>query len=98
MHIQHESLGLELVLVENLHQDAHNELHRRVVVVVKYDTIASRFPGLRSDLDRYVSFRVWVVVPFGRGHRGAVCSDGDGAPGAVASKVARLPAVVADPG
>ena len=42
VHLQHQPLGLRLTLEENLHQYLNDKLHRREVVVVDGDFIASR--------------------------------------------------------
>ncbi len=48
MHVHHDAMRRLVILVEEALQDMNHELHRRVVVVQKQNTIKVRPLGLRS--------------------------------------------------
>lgn len=63
VNMQHHVLGLSDVLVKESHQYVHDEFHRRVVVIVKNDLIASRPLSSRSLYDAKAVFfvKIWRV-------------------------------------
>jgi hypothetical protein len=50
MDFQHDSRRFRCRLVKNRHQDFHDEVHGRIVVIVKDNSVHLRFMGIRFSV------------------------------------------------